>query len=361
MRKSLTAVVVAAVVAVTGLVAVTTNAGVASAAAGCRVNYVVSSQWTGGFSTDIAVTNLGEPVDGWTLRFAFPAVDQLLGQTWSATWSQTGREVSATNLGWNAKLGTNGTVNIGFVGSWFGSNPVPAAFTLNGVACTGGVQPSLTPTRTPTPTPTVADWPAIVTWLSPAAGATYTAPGPVPLAATATVGGGHYITSVSFRVNGVTVAQGTRTTGDRFEAQWTAPVGAPGTSTTFVLNVSAGTDQSLSGGAPPRLITVVTPPATGSNTPPAVALSIPGGQTYFLEPTTVTLVADAADADPGDVINRAELYLGATRVATTATNSGQRYQFTVDLAAATSSVYTVRVYDAHGGVGISNPLNLVVR
>ncbi|WP_328345796.1 cellulose binding domain-containing protein [Micromonospora sp. NBC_00421] len=360
MRKSLTAVVMAAVVALTGMVAVLAQSSAANAAAGCRVDYVVSSQWTGGFSTDITITNLGDTVNGWTLRFAFPAVDQLLAQTWSATWSQSGQQVSATNLGWNATLGTNATVNIGFVGSWFGNNPVPASFTLNGVACTGGVRPSMTPTGTTT-TPPVADYPAIVTWLGPAAGAVYTGPGPVPLAATATVGGGHYITSVSFRVNGVTVAQGVKTAGDRYETQWTPPAGEPGTSTTFVLNVSAGTDQSLSGGAPPRLVTVVTPASTGTNRPPAVALSTPGGQTYFLEPTTVTLVADATDTDAGDVVGRAELYLGTTRVATTTTSSGQRYQFPVDLAAATSSTFTVRVYDSHGGVGISNPLIFTVR
>ncbi|MFI9639146.1 cellulose binding domain-containing protein [Micromonospora sp. NPDC051925] len=357
MRKSLLAVVMAAAVAVTGMVAVVAQSSAANAAAGCRVNYVVNSQWTGGFSTDIAITNLGDPVDGWTLRFAFPAVDQQLAQTWSATWSQSGQQVSATNLGWNAALGTNGTANIGFVGTWFGNNPAPRSFTLNGVACSGGVLPSVTPTQT-TPPP-VADYPAIVTWLSPAAGAIYPAPGPVPLAVTATVGGGHHITSASFRVNGVVVAQGVRTTGDRYEAQWTPPAGEPGTSTTFVLAASAGTDQSLSGGAPPRLVTVVTPASTGTNQPPTVALSTPGGQTYFLEPTTVTLVADATDTDSGDVVSRAELYLGATRVAT-ATNSGQRYQFEVDLAAGTSYTFTVRVYDSHGGVGISNPLSLSV-
>ncbi|QDY08052.1 hypothetical protein FJK98_13505 [Micromonospora sp. HM134] len=358
MRKSLTAVV-AVVVALVATMAAVSHASTANAAAGCRVDYAVTSQWTGGFQADIAVTNLGAPVNGWTLRFAFPAVDQQIAQSWSATWAQTGQQVSATNLSWNATLGTNGSANIGFVGSWFLSNPKPAAFTLNGVACTGGVVPSVTPTRT-TPPP-VADYPAIVTWLSPAAGAVYTAPGPVPLAATATVGGGHYITGVSFRVDGVTVAQGTRSAGDRFDASWTPPVGAPGTSTTYVLNVSAGTDQSLSGGAPPRLVTVVTPPTSGANQPPAVALSTPGGQTYFLEPTTVTLVADVTDADAGDAVDRVELYLGGTRVAATPTRSGQRFQFQLDLAAATSSTFTVRAYDTHGGVGISNPLTFTVR
>ncbi|MFJ8686610.1 cellulose binding domain-containing protein [Micromonospora wenchangensis] len=358
MRKSLTAVV-AVVVAMVGALAAVLHASAASAAAGCRVNYVVSSQWTGGFTADVTITNLGDPVNGWTLRFGFPAVDQGIAQTWSATWAQSGQQVSATSLGWNAALGTNASTTVGFVGVWYGSNPTPPSFTLNGVACTGGVVPSVTPTRT-TPPP-VADYPAIVTWLSPAAGAVYTAPGPVPLAATATVGGGHYITGVSFRVDGVTVAQGTRSAGDRYDASWTPPVGAPGTSTSYVLYVSAGTDQSLSGGAPPRLVTVVTPPTSGTNQPPAVALSTPGGQTYFLEPTTVTLEADVTDADAGDAVDRVELYLGATRVAATPTRSGQRFQFPLDLAAATSSTFTVRAYDTHGGVGISNPLTFTVR
>ena len=152
-----------------------------------------------------------------------------------------------------------------------------------------------------------------------------------------------------------------RTTGDRYEALWTPPIGEPGTSTTFVLYVSAGTDQSLPGAAPPLLVTVVTPASTGTNHPPAAALSTPGGQTYFLEPTTVTLVADVADTDPGDLVTRVELYLGATRLAVTPTNSGQRYQFQTALSAGTSSTFTVRVHDSHGGLGISNPLTFTIR
>ena len=106
---------------------------------------------------------------------------------------------------------------------------------------------------------------------------------------------------------------------------------------------------------------MVTPPSTGTNHPPAAALSTPGGQTYFLEPTTVTLVADVTDADAGDPVSRVELYLGATKLAVTPTNSGQRYQFQLPLSAGTSSTFTVRVHDSHGGVGISNPLTFTIR
>ncbi|WBB78222.1 cellulose binding domain-containing protein [Micromonospora sp. WMMD882] len=358
MRKSLTAVL-AGVVAAAAVGVGMAYAGVASAAAGCRVDYVVGSEWAGGFNAEVTITNLGDPVDGWTLGFTFPAAGQRLAHTWSATWDQSGQQVSATNLPWNATLGTNRSTVIGFVGAWSGSNPAPTTFTLNGRPCTGAILPTPTPTRT-TPPP-VADWPPQVAFLSPAAGAVYTAPVTIPLAATATVGGGVSITSVSFRVDGVTVAQGVPAGSNRYEAQWTPPTGDPGTSTTYVVSVSAGTSQSLSGSAPPIRITVVTPPTSGGNHPPAVSLSTTSGSSYFLEPTIVTLVADATDADPGDGVDRAELYSGATRIATSATGSGQRYQFQVDLAAATSYTFTVRVYDSHGGIGISNPLNFTVR
>jgi hypothetical protein len=261
MRKSLTAVV-AVVVAVAAMVVAMAHAGTANAAAGCRVNYVVNSQWAGGFNADVTITNLGDPVDGWTLRFAFPAVDQRLAQTWSANWTQSGQQVSAASRDWNATLGTNGSLTVGFLGTWSGSNPAPTSFTLNGVQCTGGVLPTTAPTRT-TSTP-IADWPAVVTLLSPTAEAVYTAPVTIPLAATATVGGGHSITSVSFRVDGVTVAPGVPAAGGRYEALWTPPVGEPGTSRTFSVSASAVTSQSLPGGAPPVLITVVTPAPAGT-------------------------------------------------------------------------------------------------
>ena len=44
--------------------------GLASAAtAGCQVTYAVSSQWPGGFGANVTVTNLGDPVTGWTLSW----------------------------------------------------------------------------------------------------------------------------------------------------------------------------------------------------------------------------------------------------------------------------------------------------
>jgi len=45
----------------------------ASAAAGCRVSYAVTNSWQGGFGASVAVTNLGDPVNGWTLGWTFPS------------------------------------------------------------------------------------------------------------------------------------------------------------------------------------------------------------------------------------------------------------------------------------------------
>ncbi|GAA3339083.1 hypothetical protein GCM10020358_21530 [Amorphoplanes nipponensis] len=147
--RSLTAVALAAAL---GATAAVTATAAGAAAAGCRVSYTVSSQWQGGFGATVAVTNLGDPLTGWTLRWSFGA-GQTVTQAWNATVTQSGAAVSAVNASYNAALATGGSASFGFNGSWTGANPVPTAFTLNGVACTGSTTPS-TP-ATPTPTPTV--------------------------------------------------------------------------------------------------------------------------------------------------------------------------------------------------------------
>jgi hypothetical protein len=129
-----------------------------AAAAGCSVNYTVASQWQGGFGANVSITNLGDALSGWTLRWTYGA-GQTVTQAWNASVTQSGSTVSATNVGYNGSVATNGTVSFGFNGAWTGSNPSPAGFTLNGVECTGGVGPTsptpTTPPVTPTsPTPT---------------------------------------------------------------------------------------------------------------------------------------------------------------------------------------------------------------
>jgi lysophospholipase L1-like esterase len=128
------------------------TAGRADAAAGCAVKYVVTSQWPGGFGAAVDVTNLGDPINGWTLAFTF-ASGQSVTQLWNGVVTQSGTAVSVRNAGYNGSVATGGTVSFGFNGASAGANPVPAAFTLNGVSCTGGVSPTTPPTSTPPTTP----------------------------------------------------------------------------------------------------------------------------------------------------------------------------------------------------------------
>ena len=138
----------------TALAATTLTAN--AAAAGCRVSYTISSQWQGGFGANVAITNLGDQVTSWTLRWSY-AAGQTVTQAWNATVTQSGAAVTAVNASYNGTIATNGTVSFGFNGSWTGSNPAPTGFTLNGVTCTGGVAtsgPTTPPTTAPTTSPT---------------------------------------------------------------------------------------------------------------------------------------------------------------------------------------------------------------
>jgi hypothetical protein len=150
------AAAVAGVIAVAAVGAVSVSAA-ANAAGGCQVAYTENS-WPGGFTASISITNLGASITNWTLGFTLPG-GEVVGQGWSATFGQTGQNVTATNVSYNGSLGTNASVSIGFNGTFPGATYPgdPATFTLNGISCTGGVTPSSpTPSTTgssPSPSP----------------------------------------------------------------------------------------------------------------------------------------------------------------------------------------------------------------
>jgi lysophospholipase L1-like esterase len=127
-------------------------AGTAVAAAGCQVSYAVTSQWPGGFGAAASITNLGDPVNGWTLAFSFPS-GQTVTQLWNGVASQSGAAVTVHDAGYNAVIATNGVTSFGFNGAFTGTNTAPTTFTLNGVACTGGVSGSPPTTVPPTSAP----------------------------------------------------------------------------------------------------------------------------------------------------------------------------------------------------------------
>jgi endo-1,4-beta-xylanase len=119
-------------------VSFTTQAGGGTGA--CQVAYTASG-WGGGggFTAGVMITNTGSSaVNGWTLAFSFTGGQRVTLPGWGATWAQApgSAAVTATNLSWNGTLAPNATAGIGFNGTFTGSNPAPASFTLNGANCT---------------------------------------------------------------------------------------------------------------------------------------------------------------------------------------------------------------------------------
>jgi hypothetical protein len=160
MRLRTLSLAVAGLLVTAGTMAATLSPA-SAAAAGCSVSYKVTGSWQGGFQGDIAITNLGDALNSWSLGFDFPNSAQKVTQGWGATFSQSGAHVTAANLSYNGALASGASSSIGFLGSWSGSNPVPAAFTVNGVACNGSTtttppttQPTTPPTTPPTTGPT---------------------------------------------------------------------------------------------------------------------------------------------------------------------------------------------------------------
>lgn len=164
------ALLVAGVTAVAVGAGVTTTVVAQAAAAGCRIDYAVPSQWSGGFTANVGVTNLGDPLNGWRLTWAFPSGQQVV-QAWNATVTQSGSQATATNATWNGSLATGGAASFGFNGQFSTTNTAPTSFALNGVTCTGApTQTTPTPgVTTPTPgvTPTTSPPPS-TGWNPPA-------------------------------------------------------------------------------------------------------------------------------------------------------------------------------------------------
>jgi endo-1,4-beta-xylanase len=105
----------------------------------CRVAYSATN-WGGGggFTAGVTITNTSTAtISAWTLAFTFPS-GQRVSQGWNATWAQaTGSaNVTATNMPYNGTVAAGGNVQIGFNGTYTGTNTAPATFTLNGSACT---------------------------------------------------------------------------------------------------------------------------------------------------------------------------------------------------------------------------------
>jgi len=101
----------------------------------CRAVYSLTNSWQGGFQGQIVLTNTGTAaISPWKLTWTFPG-DQKISQMWTASFTQSGENVTAVNLSYNATIAPAGSVTIGFTGTFTSSDAAPAAFSVNGTAC----------------------------------------------------------------------------------------------------------------------------------------------------------------------------------------------------------------------------------
>ncbi|WNM29933.1 cellulose-binding domain-containing protein [Streptomyces sp. Li-HN-5-11] len=141
-------------------------------AAGCAVTYT-TNEWTGGFTAQIRVTNLGAALNGWRLQWSYGG-DQEVTSAWNAQVTQSGNAVIAVNVAYNAVLAAGASTDFGLQGTWHTADPAPTALTLNGTPCGGTA--TATPTATPTAPPSASPTATPTTTASPTA----TATGPAP-------------------------------------------------------------------------------------------------------------------------------------------------------------------------------------
>ena len=149
----------------------------------CQVQYSVTTDWGTGFSVTITIINNGPAINGWTLAYSY-AGNQTVSFGWSGTWTQTGKQVTVTDAGWNAALATGASTQIGANFNYSGTNTAPTVFSINGTQCGGQAPPQQAP-------PTVS-------LTSPTAGEIFTPGSAITLQATAASSGTGTIASVSF-------------------------------------------------------------------------------------------------------------------------------------------------------------------
>jgi cellulose 1,4-beta-cellobiosidase len=126
-----------------GTSAASTQASVttgSTSASTCAVHYTITPQNSSAFGATVAIKNSGtSTLSNWTLTWSF-ANGQTIANSWNGTVSQTGANVSVSQQSgqtWESIPAGGTYTGFGFNGTWNGvTNSAPAAFSLNGTACT---------------------------------------------------------------------------------------------------------------------------------------------------------------------------------------------------------------------------------
>ncbi|WP_344615733.1 cellulose binding domain-containing protein [Dactylosporangium salmoneum] len=88
-------------------------------------SYRVDSDWGAGFTATVTVQNNGTtPISSWRVTWTW-AGNQQITNAWNAGCTQSGRTVTAVNLGYNGTIPPGGSTTFGFQATYSGSNTAP--------------------------------------------------------------------------------------------------------------------------------------------------------------------------------------------------------------------------------------------
>ncbi len=91
----------------------------------CTATYSVAGQWDGGFQGQVTITAHDASIAGWLVSWTL-GTGQKITQSWNATVSTSGNAVLASNQAWNGALAPGTSTSFGFIGTWSGTNTIPA-------------------------------------------------------------------------------------------------------------------------------------------------------------------------------------------------------------------------------------------
>jgi hypothetical protein len=111
-----------------------------SGGSACTVDYTISPQNSSNFGGSVTIINGGSTaLSNWSLTWTF-ANGQTISSSWNGTAAQSGATVTVTEQSgqtWENIPAGGSYSGFGFNGTWNGvTNAIPAAFSLNGTACT---------------------------------------------------------------------------------------------------------------------------------------------------------------------------------------------------------------------------------
>lgn len=97
----------------------------------CALSPAVVNSWTGGYQLQLTVTNNGTgPLTGWTAAFQFADAAETIASSWNATVTQSGKQVTAVNAGYDGSVAAGASATFGLVVNG-------ASSALSALTCTG--------------------------------------------------------------------------------------------------------------------------------------------------------------------------------------------------------------------------------